>query len=193
MLFPSARRPAPGAKPRPVGADACHECALRLLDRRAHSEYELRTKLRQRQYPAPVITEVVANLRRLKLVDDLVFARLLIEQKQQAGAGRMKLLMELRKRGVPQELVPQLEEEFFAGDSLQEDEVARAAELLARKLRGARRSTVPALRKADGNAMQAKQEARKRDLGLLRFLAARGFSMSVARQALEQVQRAGAE
>jgi regulatory protein len=166
-------------------ADACRECALRLLDRRAHSEHELRTKLRQRQFPAVLIEELLRDFRRLKLVDDLAFARLLIEQKRH-GAGRMKLIQELRKRGVPQELFPQLETEFFTGADAQEDEISRAAELLSRKLGGARRTEQPAPRKAGGDAMQAKLEARKQELSLLRFLAARGFSMSAARQAVAQ-------
>ena len=177
---PSSRFPASARD-----AEACRECALRLLDRRAHAEQEIRTKLRQRQFPSAMIEELLRDFRRLKLVDDLAFARLLIEQKRH-GAGRLKLIRELRKRGVPEELFPQLETEFFTGADAQEDEAARAAALLARKLAGARRTATATAPRSSGGTLEAKLAARKRELSLLRFLAARGFSPAAARQAVAQ-------
>ena len=179
---------------KPRDTDACRECALRLLDQRAHTEHELTTKLRQRQFPAPVIAEVLNDFRRLKLVDDLTFARLLIEEKQRGSlaAGRAKIIQELRKRGVSQELLPELEAEFFSGENAQENELARAVELLTRKL-ASRRPPRARQKSAAKSPFELRQmefkQAHAEDAKLLRFLAARGFSGSTARQALASIRQ----
>lgn len=187
----SRRSNSPTAAPaKPRDAEACRECVLRLLDQRAHSEHELTTKLKQRQFPAPVITEILADFRRLKLVDDRAFARLLIEQKQRGSlaAGRRKIIQELRKRGVPQELFPELEAEFFAGEDAQDDELTRATDLLTRKLAAQRPPRASAAKTAGKSPFELRQQefkqAHAESAKLLRFLAARGFSSDVARQAL---------
>ena len=191
-----ARRSNPATAPtKPRDANACRECVLRLLDQRAHSEHELTTKLKQRQFPLPIIREILSDFRRLKLVDDHAFARLLIEQKQRGSlaAGRRKIIQELRKRGVPQELFPELEAEFFAGEDAQDDELARATELLTRKL-ASRRPPRPNAAKTAGKSpfelrRLACKQAYAESAKLLRFLAARGFSSDVARQALARAQQ----
>ncbi len=180
---------------KPRNADACRECVLRLLDQRAHSEHELTTKLRQRQFPPPIISEILTDFRRLKLVDDLAFARLLIEQKQRGSlaAGRRKIIQELRKRGVPQELFPELEAEFFAGEDAQDDELTRATELLTRKLAAQHPPRANAAKTAGKSPFELRQlafkQAHAESAKLLRFLAARGFSSDVARQALARAKQ----
>ena len=107
--------------------------AFRLLTLRAHSEKELRAKLREGQFPAPVVNQVVLRCRELGYLDDEVFARqrarLLAVSRL---AGDRRIVFDLRERGINAELAAQVIEEVRG----EFDEEAAATRLLRKKTRG---------------------------------------------------------
>ena len=75
--------------------------ALKLLDQRARSEHELRQRLLQAEFPAPLVDEVVASLRASALIDDRSFAHEWVRQRaRRRGKSRSFLDRELKEKGV---------------------------------------------------------------------------------------------
>ncbi|MEI8078137.1 MAG: regulatory protein RecX [bacterium] len=149
------------------------ERALRLLDQRAHAEGELARKLRQRGCPPAALAWVIAELHRLRLLDDAAFARTLAGEKTHWGQGRV--VRELRRRGVAPELAA------AAAPDPATDPDARAAEL-ARAAAAARRKWASLAREPDRFTARNK---------LFRFLAARGFAADCIRATLAQLESEG--
>lgn len=134
------------------------DCAIRALARRDHSEEELRRKLREKEYAAEIIGEVVAKLTRLGYLDDRRFARSWAESAIRNGRGYgPRLRLELNRRGVSAEIQQEVLEEL--GETYDESETLAA--LLARKFPGF----------APGSATE--KEKRR----IVSYLQRRGFSL----------------
>jgi regulatory protein len=124
---------------RDLGPDADPESVARtiLLDQltgRARTRAELATKLRSRNVPDDIATRLLDRFEEVGLVDDAAFARDWVEQRQVGrGLARRALSMELRRKGVDDEV---------ARDALDEidpdDEVEAARRLVRAKLRSVR-------------------------------------------------------
>ncbi len=153
--------------------DAAWECALRLLEQRPHTHFEVRTKLRQRQFAAADIDKVLTELERLKLVDDLEFARVFIREKigSSRAVGRRRIMMELHRRGVASELAERAFVEV-GDDEFMPAESERALAALEQKMRALR------LQELDFKTRQK----------LWRFLSGRGFSSDAIRAAFDSYQ-----
>ena len=81
------------------------EAAVTLLARRPRSEREVRRRLAQRKFPAPLIEQTVARLRSLQLIDDAAFARFWAEARDRSSPrGRRLVTQELRTHGVQTDL-----------------------------------------------------------------------------------------
>ena len=104
---------------------------LRLLTARPRSRAELADALRRRGIPDEVGEPVLDRLGEVGLVNDTVFAESVVHSgHHHRGLGRWALSTELRRRGVPDEIVSE------AVATVQtEDEEQRARELVRRKLR----------------------------------------------------------
>ncbi|MBU0651937.1 MAG: RecX family transcriptional regulator [Proteobacteria bacterium] len=107
--------------------------AFRLLTLRAHSKKELRAKLREGGFPAPVIEQVVRRCRELGYLNDEAFAR------QRARvlavsrlAGDRRIALDLRERGIDAGLSARVIAEVRG--ELGEEEAAKR--LLRKKIRG---------------------------------------------------------
>lgn len=79
--------------------------AYRLLALRAHSEMELRVKLRESGFAEPIIASVLLRCRELGYLDDAKFARqrarlLAIDRLQ----GDRRIALDLHGKGIPEEL-----------------------------------------------------------------------------------------
>ena len=146
------------------------EAALSLLGYRARSAAELRRRLLRKEFPAPLVEEIVAELAERGHVDDVQFARAFVRDRTRSRPrGRGRLTQELRAKGVPAEEAGAAVEAVFHQDGISEAELARAAaEAWLRK--GGKGSSGP--------------EARRR---LFAYLARRGFFGEVARGAIEHV------
>jgi len=104
---------------------------LRLLTARARTRAELAGQLTKRGYPDDVSTLVLDRLTDVGLVDDEDFAEQWVRSRRvNAGKGKRALVVELRKKGVDEEVIDAAVAEIDAGAERQ-----RAEELVRSKLR----------------------------------------------------------
>jgi regulatory protein len=131
-------RAEPGAD-RDLGPEADPESVARTillnqLTGRARTRSELETKLSSKDVPADVAARLLDRFEEVGLVDDAAFAREWVEQRQSGrGLARRALAMELRRKGVDDEVAREALDEIDPEDEL---EVARA--LVRAKLRTVR-------------------------------------------------------
>lgn len=132
----STSEPSPGLH---TGPDADPESVGRkiLLDQltgRARTRSELAAKLTARHVPDDVATRLLDRFEEVGLVDDSKFAREWIEQRQGGrGLARRALAMELRRKGIEDDVAREALDEIEPGDEL---DAARA--LVRSKLRAVR-------------------------------------------------------
>jgi regulatory protein len=143
------------------------DVALSFLSARARSVHEVREKLQRQRFAAGVIERVIADFRRLKLLDDREFARSWVESRAgRRPAGTAKFVQDLRRKGIDREIIDEVLAEF--AEELDSDETA--ASLLRRQR----------WRFAGVEEVKAK----RRMLGLL---ARRGYAQETAQKAVETV------
>ena len=107
--------------------------AYRLLTFRAHSEKELRAKLREGGFTEPVVDGVIEKCRKLGYLNDENFARQRArELAVNRLAGNRRIALDLRERGISEELCRQVIAEVRAEIS-EEDAVER---LFRKKTKG---------------------------------------------------------
>jgi regulatory protein len=105
---------------------------LRLLTERARSRHELAEALRRRGVPAEVTRQVLDRFREIGLIDDAAFAEQWVHSRHTGkGLGRRALVVELRRKGVADEVAGEALGEIDTGA-----EERRARQLVDRKLRG---------------------------------------------------------
>lgn len=133
--------------------DKIWESALRKLEIRLLSRREMEEKL-SREFPQErgLILQVLEELTRVQLLNDRRFTEQYLTHLTQKAIGRLKIMVETRRKGLDSDLVEQIlldmgwSEEESAGRALQEKE-ARLSE----------------------------KDPRKRKQKLMRFLQSRGF------------------
>lgn len=126
------RPAAPGAGGSEGGTvEQAKEACLRLLSVRARSRAELAQRLAAKGYSAEVSERALDRLGEVGLVDDAAFAEQWVHSRHTfSGKGKQALAQELRRKGVAQS------DAAAALDAITgDDEEARAAELVRRKLR----------------------------------------------------------
>lgn len=105
------------------------ERLLYCLDRRLHSERELRDKL-YLKYPPDVIDSAIEEIRALGLIDDFKFALAFSEHRKNVQKkGPFKIKQELFSKGVGREIIDAAISEVFEG----EDSQIQAALLVTEK------------------------------------------------------------
>lgn len=148
-----------------LGAGA-KEDALRLIARRPRSIAEVERSLRNKGYDESLITQVVAHLQEVGLLDDLAFARYWVEQREAfRPRSVLALRQELQQKGVDRELIAHLLPEV--------DELASARRLAERQ--AARWQRLPY------EAYQARMVA---------FLQRRGFPYDIIQEITDNVWQA---
>ncbi len=149
-----------------------HECygkLLGMLNRRPHTETEIRRKLYRKGYNKETVAKTIRQAHDVGLIDDGSFARLYVDEKLSIGSqGRRKIIADLRRRGVQQELIDAAFEAFAQthGEDTEWENILAVAQ---RKWRHLEREPDP----------------HKRRHKLLSFLANRGFDRSLAYRVLE--------
>lgn len=156
--------------------EKCRESALRLLERRPHSRAELDRKLRERDYPAPVRKFLLADLERVGLLDDRQFTEAFIRQKLLASrpVGTRRILGDLRRRGIPEELARTVLAELAGEEDNEDDELDRARQAATTKWAA---------------LMRSGREIQKARAAVYRFLAGRGFDGDTIRRAVGELGR----
>lgn len=183
----SATEPAASAAPRrgfgPKQVDpdadpvaAAREICLRLLTDRSRTRHELAQALTRRGVPDDAADTVLSRFDEVGLIDDAAFAGQWVRSRHNhRGLARRAIAMELRRKGVDDEV---------AGEALEEvdddSEARRARELVDRKLR-----TVPA------DTPEQRKKAANRLVGML---ARKGYGGGVAYRVVREALAAhGAE
>jgi regulatory protein len=110
---------------------AAREICLRLLSDRARTRHELAEALRRKGVPDDAAEQVLGRFDEVGLIDDTAFAGQWVRSRHRfRGLGRRAIAMELRRKGVDDEI---------AGEALAEvdgeAEELRARELVDKKLR----------------------------------------------------------
>jgi regulatory protein len=153
---------------------AAREAALRILARGPRTEHEVSERLLLRGFEPEAVLDALARLRRVSLLDDRAFVRSFVRREllRRPESGAM-LKARLRRRGVPPELLADLdaaiaEDPDLSAESLatEEGRARRALSDLARRLRALR-----------------PDERRRR---LTQALGRRGFSWDVIRDLLDE-------
>ena len=121
------------------------EMAVRFLGTRPRTRWELERRLRRGGVGEPLIEATLDRLAEIGYVDDAAFARWWGEQRDRhAPRGRRLIEAELRRSGVPREVIESYREEHANPERVPEDEslpgteADRAREALERHLRGRR-------------------------------------------------------
>ncbi len=116
---------------RPDDPDACHEAALRLVERRLRTAADVRARLVRRGFLVETVDGEVRRLARVGLVDDAaVAAALARERSGPAPGGRLRLRADLRRLRVS-ELEAQAVLAAFDEDAALEQAVAEFRRRLA--------------------------------------------------------------
>ncbi len=106
--------------------------ALRLLSFSSRSIEELRNRLKQKKHPPALVEQAIDSLKKQGLVDDVKFAKLFAESRLYSRpTGRRQLEIDLKKKGLPQELVRQT-----VSDLKDYDEKGMVRELVLKRLKG---------------------------------------------------------
>ena len=141
----------------------------RLLKIRLRSEYELRSRLADKNFDKEIIDAVVSQYALMGLVDDQLFAEQWIKSRQKKPYGARRIRYELIKKGVDKALI---ESKLRAG--FEDFEEERTVLELARRR---------ALKYKDTSD---KQKIKQR---LYAYLSRRGFSSSAIFNALKDYER----
>ena len=161
--------------------DAVLGAAIRLLEARPRSVADVRTRLLRAAWPAPLVEAAIERLTQLGFLDDEAFARGWLESRDRSNPrGERALKVELRRRGVGQDVVDAaLEERRETAATTSRDDPDAAAspdEVAAERLLGRRARSLERL--ADDRAR------RQWAYGLL---ARNGFDPDVASRVANRV------
>lgn len=135
--------------------------AMNLLARREHSLQELRRKLRRRFENHSLVEEQLQRLADESLQNDMRFTESFLHQRIRRGVGPLRLVSELRERGITEE------DSRLALDAMVEDWSALAESVLKKKF-------------GEDPPVDIRDKARR-----ARFLQYRGFSSEHFRHLLD--------
>ena len=138
----------------------CMNTAIRLLSQRMHSIYEIRIKLKKKDFSYKIINKVIDELDKMNLLDDKQFTKNYIDELIYRGQGKYKIINSLQKRGIPKEIIDENLLELDDSDS----EEKRAEEVLSKKIKSLAYKEI---------------EPRKLKEKLIRHLISRGFSSDI--------------
>lgn len=134
---------------------------MRLLARREHSRLELGRKLAARGYPCADVEAALDRLEAQGLLSEARFTESLVRQRVQQGHGPLRIIADLRQRGI--------EDPGSAVEAAQVDWEALAREVYRRRF--------------GGDTPQAPRERARR----MRFLQGRGFPPETIRRVMNDV------
>lgn len=143
--------------------------AFKLLGRRVHSAFELKTKLRNSAFHIDHINEVISYLRTNNYLDDAAFAESFTEEKIRLKKwGQGKVRSELIKRGISREIIDQTILKHFSGSDIN----LNALELAKKKF--------SALKVRESDTKKLRQK-------LIQFLMMRGYEYEKCREAVDEL------
>jgi regulatory protein len=155
---------------------SCSDKAAELLAIRPHFEAELRRKLIRRRYPEDEVEATLSRFCDLGYLDDEASARSFVDSRLRRGpVGRMRLSVELRRRGVAGEIVADVVGQISDDDELERARVA--AERWSRRQRSSGSTESPDGGRPDAGRIEA----------LGRHLGRKGFEKRVILEVLQSL------
>jgi len=104
---------------------------LMLLSRRLYSRYEISGKLKNKEYPEKIITELIFWLENNNFINDKLFAEMWAQFRlQNKPIGRYKLNQELRTKGIKQDIIQKVIDKTYK----EMDELTLAHNLIKEKI-----------------------------------------------------------
>jgi regulatory protein len=124
------------SKPRKLDTEQdLYDYAMRILMRRAHSVYEMKTKLLRKANSELLAQVVLARLKESGKLDDARYAKQFTRQRSEVRKqGKFRIARDLRARGVPDRHI----NEAVAESAESQDEAAIIRQRIERKLRSFR-------------------------------------------------------
>ncbi len=105
--------------------------ALRLIKFRPRSEKEIVDKLKNKGYGSETIEELIAYLKKTRLLDDALFAKLWVEGRVKRFLGLARLRYELKQKGIEPEII----ESVLGGLAEDYNEEKIVEEIVIRKIK----------------------------------------------------------
>ena len=148
------------------------DSAYRYLARGPRSRIEVERRLRQKNFPDPVIHQVLRQLEEYRYLDDRALARQWARDRlTRRHWGPSRLRMELERKGIAREWTEEAVRELFE----ERDEKTHVMELVAQRLKG--------------RGLRDPKEYRR----LFAFLFRRGYSPDVIQGVLRNLKKASPE
>jgi len=98
----------------------CVHQALRYLARRPHLQAELRRKLRQKQFEAPVIERAIQYLLEKKYLSDRDFIkRFIADEKQLKKSGPLRIRAKLFEKGAQREAIDEILQQAYSEEEIE--------------------------------------------------------------------------
>jgi regulatory protein len=114
----------------------CFDAALRFLQTRMHSRFELKKKLMRKEWGQGIVEAVLDDLERMEYIDDARFARTkAASAAEHKHHGRRRAFMELMRSGVKRETAEKALDEVY----MQTDSLAVVRELVRRRIERTKR------------------------------------------------------
>ncbi len=110
----------------------CHDTALRFLEHRERSAYEVRTHLAAKGFQEKEIEEELHDLEELHYVDDARFCSSYIRYAMGKGRGPVRLQFELREKGIDVARIQEALRESFDRRTEKDAALKEARKLLER-------------------------------------------------------------
>lgn len=89
-----------------------YQAVINLVSRREYSRFEISQKLLQREYPAQLIEQAISYCCESDYINDARYCLSFVRIKASKGFGLTRIRMELKQKGIPNELVQQALEEL---------------------------------------------------------------------------------
>lgn len=146
--------------------------SLRFLEFKQRTRHELSQKLKQKEFAAPIIEEVLDRLEQEKLIDDDLFAKEWTRQRMEGQRkGKLWIRQELRQKGIANDLIAEVL-----------DDVSADAELETALTAGRKK-----WKQVRGDVQEKKRKT-------FPYLMRRGFSMELVRRVVNRlIEEDGAE
>ncbi len=153
---------------------ACYEKLLRLLSIKAHTEFEITTKLTRAGFSKAPVNAAIKKAKSINLINDDYFAKTFFEERRSSGRyGKLKIVHDLKRRGIRFELIqkvfPDADANYHEENQIEFENAMKLGHVKMKSL-------------------SREKDSMKRKSKLLRYLATRGFTSDICYQVINQLE-----
>ncbi len=140
---------------------ACFNDLLKILNRRPHTTFEIKTKLLKKGFNSSQVNAAIEKASELKLLNDKNTAEIYISELSNRGYGKRKIEQAMKQKGISSDTILELTSELCQCEKEEE----KASDIFYKKLNFLKR-----------NKSLTEQKIKER---LFRFMQAKGFSNDI--------------